>query len=63
MKYKCKENDSRLKFIEEDGLIDEVWVGTSDPKDGWTVVGWDDLKYGIELAQETFTLKTWRKHL
>lgn len=56
LKYKCKDNDVKLRFIECDGLIEEIWV--RDPSDnGWTVIGFNDLRIGIELASEKFKNK------
>lgn len=55
-KHKCKDNDNILKFIEGDGLIDEIWIG--GPFDiGWTVIGFNDLREGIELASGKFKME------
>ncbi len=54
LKFKCKDNDARLKFIECDGLIDEVWVKARKFDDHWTVIGFNDLRIGLELASEKF---------
>ena len=43
-KYKCKENDNRLKLIVEDGKLDEMWVGTADKLDPFIVIGFNDLR-------------------
>ena len=55
-KHKCRDNDNRLKFIESDGLIEEVWV--SDTDGGWIVIGFKDLREGLELAAEKFKTKS-----
>lgn len=48
--YKCKDNDIKLQFHCEDGVIDEVWVQVDGEK-SWTVVGYKDLKNGIKKAE------------
>jgi len=49
--YNCKENDVKLKFICEDGLIDEVWVKVKGEK-SWTVVGYNDFLNGVKKAEK-----------
>jgi len=55
-KYNCKDNDNKLKFIGEDAHIDEIWIKNSFDK-GWTVIGFDDLRIGLELALNEFRRK------
>ena len=45
--YKCKDNDVKLQFHCEDGVIDEVWVQIDGEK-SWAVVGYNDLINGIK---------------
>lgn len=56
-KHKCRDNDARLKFIENDGLIDEVWIKEDKLVKTWIVLGFQDLKEGLELASEKFKSK------
>lgn len=49
VKHICKDNDSELTFIIEDGKIDEVWIKIEGEKT-WTVIGFNDLNEGIEKA-------------
>lgn len=48
--YKCKDNDVKLQFHCEDGVIDEVWVQIDGEK-SWTVIGYNDLINGIKKAE------------
>jgi hypothetical protein len=48
--YKCKQNDAELKFICEDGQIDEVWIRIEGEK-GWTVIGYKDFVSGVKKAE------------
>jgi hypothetical protein len=52
IKYKCKANDVDLTFKIESGKIDEVWVSVRgmEKKEGWTVIGYEDLIEGIKKA-------------
>jgi len=49
--YNCKDNDVKLKFICEDGLIDEVCVKVNGEK-SWTVIGYDDFLNGVKKAEK-----------
>ncbi len=49
VKYNCKDNDVKLQFHCEDGVIDEVWVKLKGEK-SWTVIGYNDLLSGIKKA-------------
>lgn len=55
--YKCKDNDVKLQFHCEDGIIDEVWVQIDGEK-SWTVVGYNDLINGIKKAESKSKPKT-----
>lgn len=49
VKYNCKDNDCKLRFIIEDEKIDEVWIGIKGDT-SFTIVGYDDLLSGIKKA-------------
>lgn len=51
--YNCKENDSRLKVVIEDGKIGEIWIEDPTHKEQWLVVGFQDLKNAIKEAEAT----------
>ena len=53
-KHKCKDNDAVLKFIECDGLVDEIWIKAEKKEPTWIVIGAHDLRRGLELASEKF---------
>lgn len=53
--YKCKDNDVKLQFHCEDGVIDEVWVKIDGEK-SWTVVGYSDLLSGVEKVKRKSNL-------
>jgi len=57
-KYKCQDNDAIIKFIEVDGLIDEIWIKPQNEHKTWWVIGFNDLQCGIKLALEKFKTKT-----
>jgi len=54
--YNCKENDVKLKFICEDGLIDEVWVKVKG-ESRWTIVGYNDFLNGVKKAEKKCRLE------
>ena len=49
--YKCKDNDTKIKFIIKDGLIDEYWVKIKGDST-WIVVGYDDFLNGVKKAEK-----------
>ena len=49
--YKCKDNDVKLQFHCENGVIDEVWVQVDGEK-SFTVVGYNDLINGIKKSPD-----------
>lgn len=50
--YNCKENNSRLKVVIEDGKIVEIWIEDHTHKEQWLVVGFQDLKNAIKEAED-----------
>lgn len=57
--YNCKENDSRLKVVIEDGKIGEIWIEDPTHKEQWFVVGFQDLKNAIKEAEATMGKKNY----
>lgn len=53
IKHKCKQNDVNLTFKMDSGKIDEVWVSIRgmEKKEGYTVIGYQDLIEGIKKAE------------
>jgi hypothetical protein len=49
VKYKCKQNDIELIFFIDNNEIEEVWVRIIG-ESCWTVIGYSDLKNGIQKA-------------
>ena len=54
--YNCKENNAKLKFICEDGLIEEYWVKVRGDS-RWIVVGYNDFLNGVKKAEKKCRLK------
>ena len=50
--HKCKDNDAVLKFIIDDGEIDEIWLQDPTSRKSWFVIGYNDLLEGINKANE-----------
>ncbi len=56
IKYKCKDNDNRIKLILLDGELDEIWVGTSLKSEGYTIISAEDLRKALKLVNKKLTL-------
>ncbi len=48
--HKCKDNDNEIVVHFTDGEIDEIWVRTQGLR-SWTVIGYNDLKEALDVAE------------
>lgn len=51
IKYKCKENDAKIKVFAEDGKIDELYLKASGDN-CWLVIGYYDLKSALKKMKK-----------
>lgn len=50
MHYNCKDNDTELRVVKTNGLIDEILVRDGG-SESWTVIGYNDLLAAIKQTQ------------
>ena len=54
--YKCKENDTNLRFKILNDKIEEVLINVQGEK-SWTVIGYNDFLLGVKRAKEKINEK------